>query len=55
MTTRMNHYEHETTRSCAITERSFSKLDLIKTLHRSTVMDDLLSSLVLIYVENGAA
>ena len=39
--------------SAASAERSFSKLKLIKTFHRSTTMDDRHTSLALISIESG--
>ena len=39
--------------SVASAERSFSTLKLIKTFHRSTIMDDRLSSLAILSVENA--
>ena len=39
--------------SAGSAERSFSKLKLIKTVHRSTTMDDRLTSLVLISIESA--
>ena len=39
--------------SAASAERSFSKLKLIKTFHRSTTMDGRLTTLALISIENA--
>ena len=39
--------------SVASAERSFSSLKLIKTFHRSTIMDHRLSSLAIFSVENA--
>ncbi|XP_065644636.1 zinc finger MYM-type protein 1-like [Hydra vulgaris] len=41
--------------SVASAERSFSKLKLIKTFHRSTMVDDRLSSLAMLSIENDVA
>ena len=41
--------------SIASSERSFSKLKLIKTFYQSTIMDDRLSSLAIISIESDCA